>query len=348
MAHGCYMNGTRISSAGEPVLVETLQAGSEVTVIRDGQAKLERVKWVGFSTVDLSRHAHVEDAAPIRLRPNAIADNQPTRDLFLSPEHCLIIDGLCVPAKLLVNGGTITSERDHAPFTYYHIELERHGILLAENALAESYLDTGNRSLFDNSDEPRQLHPSFTLNANAERWLTDACAPLIRDADQLEPIWRRLAERSAALGYEVPTPVTTEDPDLHILADGQRISPISDRASRYVFMVPAGTQSVTLASRFCIPADKMISHHRDTRRLGVRVDWIAIRADDNESILPADHPTLRDGWHDAEQSGSTMWRWTDGAATIPWENVAGMAMVTVRCTPVDQYPIHGEAAALVA
>jgi hypothetical protein len=32
--------------------------------------------------------------------------------------------------------------------TYWHVELERHDILLADGMPAESYLDTGNRAAF--------------------------------------------------------------------------------------------------------------------------------------------------------------------------------------------------------
>jgi antigen 43 len=342
------MNGTRILSARGPVDVDSLQAGSQVVVLRDGQEVLESVKWIGRCKIDLSRQAHVEDCAPICLRPGAIADNQPTRALYLSPEHCLIIDGLCVPARFLVNGGTIISERDYPPFTYYHVELERHGILIAEDALAESYLDTGNRSQFDNAEEPDQLHPSFTANSNAGRWLTDACAPLVRVSDQLPPIWHRLAERSERMGFAVSAMRTVSDPDVHILADGERIDAISDRDCRYIFALPAGLRSVALASRVCIPADRMGSTLRDRRRLGVSVSWIEICSDNNAAIFSADHPALSDGWNEVEQSGPSMWRWTEGVAAIPWENILGPAMVTIRCTPVDQYPVCEAQIALVA
>jgi collagen type I/II/III/V/XI/XXIV/XXVII alpha len=36
--------------------------------------------------------------------------------------------------------------------TYFHVELPRHDVLLAEGLAAESYLDTGNRSVFANAD----------------------------------------------------------------------------------------------------------------------------------------------------------------------------------------------------
>jgi hypothetical protein len=342
------MQGARIRAARGDLPVEAIQPGEEVIVIRNGVEVLEPVKWVGFSRVDVAMHRHAEDVAPIRIRKGAIADNQPAADLLVSPEHCLIIDGLCVSAKRLVNGASIVSERDHTPFTYYHIELERHGILLAENTPAESYLDTGNRGWFSNSDQPQQLHPVFEVNAEAARWQTDACAPLAKTPEEIDPIWRRLAERSEQIGLPLPSIQTIDDAGLHLLADGHVIQPVSDNDSRYVFAVPAGVKSVSLVSRFCIPADKMIASQRDLRRLGVCVHWVAIRSDTDETILAADHPTLQQGWNEVERDGDTIWRWTDGSASIPWNGVTGSATLTVRCIPMEQYPVYDEHARLVA
>jgi hypothetical protein len=348
MGAGCFMSGARIRAARGEVSVDMIAPGDEVVVLRDGEATLEPVKWIGYSYIDIATHANPEEAAPIRFRAGAVADQQPIRDLVVSPEHCLIIDGLCVPSKLLVNGGSIVSERDLPPFTYYHIELDRHGVLTAENTPTESYLDTGNRSLFDNADVPRQLHPAFKLNADAGRWLTDACAPLARVPEQVAPIWQRLAERSVAIGYPVAKVSTVDSADIHLLVNERTIQPVSNRNSRYVFVVPAGATSVSLISRFGVPADLMIAAQRDTRRLGVRVNWIAIRASNEEVLIPADHPRLESGWNDIERSSSEIWRWTDGAAAIPWKNVTGPAVVTIRCSPLDQYPVRDGMARLIA
>nr|WP_294522802.1 Hint domain-containing protein [uncultured Rhodopila sp.] len=344
----CFAGGTQILAGGNEVAIEALQPGDSVAVLRNGETVQEPVTWVGSSKIDLSRHAQPELAAPVRVKAGALADNTPTRDLLLSPEHCLILGGRSIPVKYLINGGSIAREYPAAPFHYYHVELENHGILIAEGAQAESYLDTGNRASFDNAGTPRLLHPTFEVNPTSERWTTEACAPLAVVPDEVAPVWEALAERSASLGLEVLPPEMAEDPDLHILADGQRIQPISDRNSRFVFMVPAGTQSVTLASRYCIPADKMIASQRDTRRLGVRVNWMAVRSDDTETILSADHPALQAGWNAVEGQGKSISRWTDGAATIPWENVAGAAVLTVCCEQIDQYPLYAEKARLVA
>jgi hypothetical protein len=75
---------------------------------------------------------------------------------------------------------------------------------------------------------------------------------------------------------------------------------------------------------------------------------IAIRADGIETIIPADHPGLADGWNDPERDGTAVWRWTDGAAVIPWQTLATSAVLTVRCTPVDAYPVYDDTLALVA
>ncbi|WP_428488521.1 hypothetical protein [Rhodopila sp.] len=150
------------------------------------------------------------------------------------------------------------------------------------------------------------------------------------------------------LGFPVSTVRTTSDANLHVAADGRAIQPIPDSEDRYVFLVPAGVRSVSLVSRFCIPSDKMISDQRDTRRLGVRVNWLSIRSHDSETIFAADHPALQAGWNTVENDPGSMWRWTDGNALIPWNKAISSAILTVRCTPVDEYPIYDAKLRLVA
>src|SRR5208283_3219127 len=45
--------------------------------------------------------------------------------------------------------------------TYWHVELDRHEVLLAEGLQVESYLDTGNRNAFANAEGFVELHPDF-------------------------------------------------------------------------------------------------------------------------------------------------------------------------------------------
>ena len=61
----------------------------------------------------------------------------------------MLIDGVLVPAKYLVNGATIVQEAWWPQITYIHIELPQHGVVLAEGAAAESFLDDGRREEFE-------------------------------------------------------------------------------------------------------------------------------------------------------------------------------------------------------
>ena len=54
---------------------------------------------------------------------------------------------------------TITRDRDlPATFTYFHIELDSHDLILAEGIPAETFLDDADRRAFDNWDEHDTLY----------------------------------------------------------------------------------------------------------------------------------------------------------------------------------------------
>ena len=117
------------------------------------RAGCQPIVWIGRRDVDLVGHADPESARPIRIAAGAFAENQPARDLLLSPDHAVFADGVLIPVKHLVNGTTIR-QIDVERVTYFHIELARHDIIFAEGLAAESYLDTGNRATFDRPAPP--------------------------------------------------------------------------------------------------------------------------------------------------------------------------------------------------
>jgi hypothetical protein len=60
-----------------------------------------------------------------------------------------------------VNGTSVVREADvPATFAYYHVEVEDHSLILAENTPAETFVDNVDRLGFDNWAEHEALYPN--------------------------------------------------------------------------------------------------------------------------------------------------------------------------------------------
>lgn len=143
----CFMAGTRIATPGGDIEVEKLRPGDLVLTADDAHRP---VAWLGRQTVSL-RFADPLRALPIRIRAGALDENRPCRDLLVSPDHALLIANLLVHAGALVNGTSIVREKQIPDaFVYYHVELDDHSLILAENVPAETFIDNVERRHFDN------------------------------------------------------------------------------------------------------------------------------------------------------------------------------------------------------
>ena len=158
--------------------------------------RLARIVWSGHRRIDCTRHPHPDAVWPVRVEAGAIADGVPHRDLWLSPEHAVLLrtdaDTVLVPIRHLLNGTSI-AQVPLAAVTYWHVELASHDAIVAEGLPAESYLDTGNRADFDNSGPAVSVHPTFADTV----WRASACAPQLRHGEALEALRRRFADRAA-------------------------------------------------------------------------------------------------------------------------------------------------------
>ncbi len=137
----CYASGTRIRTMRGDIAVEELRPGNHVASAFGGWV---RVTWLGHRRVDCRRHPRPHEVWPVRVAADAFAPGLPSRDLFLSPDHAVFVDGVLIPIRHLVNDATIT-QQPMDDVTYWHVELPMHDVIFAEGLAAESYLDTGNR-----------------------------------------------------------------------------------------------------------------------------------------------------------------------------------------------------------
>ncbi|MBW4090356.1 MAG: Hint domain-containing protein, partial [Proteobacteria bacterium] len=251
----CFAAGTRLLTLRGEVPVEDIREGESIVTLVGTNRAIRPVVWIGRRQVDFVGSAEPELSTPVRIRRGAFAENIPGREVWLSPDHRVLVDGKLIPVRLLANGMTITHERDVTSVCYFHVELESHAILLAEGLPAESYLDElGDRSFFSNSEGPVAFQPSLGKVVGQEA-AARACAPLAMTAAEAEPAWRSLADRARALGFAPVQWNTTSDPDLRLIVDEHEIRPLVEDTTRRVFVLPAGAQSIRLASRASVPFD---------------------------------------------------------------------------------------------
>ena len=137
----CFLLGTRIQTPGGEIDVEKLCEGDLVRT-SSGQARtVKRVfSWKAERGPD---HSWDVDVAPVKIARSALAPNVPHRDLYVSPEHAIYVDGALISARLLVNGRSIVRFEQHEAdeLSYFHIELEDHQVIFAEGTPVESFLD---------------------------------------------------------------------------------------------------------------------------------------------------------------------------------------------------------------
>ncbi len=185
----CFLAGTRIATPAGETPVEALAIG-DLVLTADGRAA--PVKWVGVQTV-VTLFADPLRSLPVRITAGALGEGLPARDLLVSPDHALFLDGALVQAGALVNGTTVVRESAMPErFTYFHVELEDHALILAEGVPAETFLDTVTRRRFDNFADYEARY------GDTGPVLAELPAPRIKSARQLPAALRERLRAPAA------------------------------------------------------------------------------------------------------------------------------------------------------
>ena len=183
----CFLAGTRIATPGGESAIEDLTIG-DLVVTSDGRTA--PVRWIGVQSV-VTVFADRLRTVPVRIMAGALGDGLPARDLFISPDHALMLDGVLVQAGALVDDTTI-SRMTNVPerFTYYHVELEDHALILAEGVPAETFVDNVTRRRFDNFAQYEAFY------GKADATITEMDVPRVKSARQLPAALRdRLVAR---------------------------------------------------------------------------------------------------------------------------------------------------------
>jgi hypothetical protein len=152
----CFASGTLIATPDGERAVEVLKIGDLVTTA-DGRTV--PVRWMGRQTVHKAfASARVQ---PVRIAAGAFGGRAPYRDLVLTSDHAVILDGVAINAGALVNGTSIQivpMELQPDLVTYHHVETDSHDIILANGLPAETYVDFVRRQAFDNYQDYLSLY----------------------------------------------------------------------------------------------------------------------------------------------------------------------------------------------
>jgi len=153
----CFAAGTAIETRAGGRPVEDLRIGD---LVKSHGGRVVPVLWIGRQTI-FPRFGPPERLRMVRIARGALGCGLPERDLTVTSDHALLLDGLLVNASALVNGETIEWVPNEAlgnSYTVYHVETARHDIIMAEGAPAETFVDYAGRRAFDNYQEFHALY----------------------------------------------------------------------------------------------------------------------------------------------------------------------------------------------
>lgn len=159
----CFTRGTKIKTPEGEKLIENLTVGDRVWTLDSGA---QEIRWIGeksFSPIDLAMQSKLR---PIIVRKDALGKDMPTDDLYVSPQHRVLTNSkiarrvfgeteVLIAAKKLLSLTGIDTDDSASPVTYYHILFDRHELVWANGALAES-LYVGEQALKAMTEEGRE------------------------------------------------------------------------------------------------------------------------------------------------------------------------------------------------
>jgi hypothetical protein len=193
----CFLAGTLIATPSGERPIETLKPGDLISTAEGPQpvrfiSRTSHFPWV----------LEANDVLPIRIAAGALGERGPVRDLYVSPDHAILVDGHLLHASVLVNGTTITltslahwQQRHNQPIEYLNIELERHQLITAEGLVVESFVDNVTRVNWDN-------YTAYLSLYHQELPIRELLLPRVKFKRQLSSALRRLLQQLADGGVQ--------------------------------------------------------------------------------------------------------------------------------------------------
>ena len=142
----CFAAGTMIATPNGEIAVEALNAGDKVITRDNG---MQEIRWIGKKTLGqpiLDASPHLQ---PIKIQKGALGFGLPDRDLFVSPNHRVLM--MSEEVDLYFDSGEVLAAAKHltdldgidvvemSAVTYWHILFDNHQVILSNGAWTESF-----------------------------------------------------------------------------------------------------------------------------------------------------------------------------------------------------------------
>lgn len=187
----CFAPGTAIATRAGDRAIETLAPGD---TIRTADGRDVPVRWVGRQTVSTVFAENTDSLRLIHVDAGALGAGLPRRDLRLTADHALVLDGMLVNAGALVGLPGVTRvpmAELGASYTVYHVETDAHDTLLAEGCPAETFIDYVGRNRFDN-------YPAYLAAGGRDDMIPEMDLPRVSSARMLPAHLRPAAAQNTA------------------------------------------------------------------------------------------------------------------------------------------------------
>jgi hypothetical protein len=184
----CFTEGTVFKTRGGPTPIEKLQCGDEVRTLDSGYV---RIRWIGCTVVREAQLRAWPHLLPVCVKTNALGPGRPEKDVVLSPNHRVLIDGwraqlyfgeaeVLVPVKALVDGVSFIQHTEISDISYYHLLLDSHEIVLTQGLLSESLFLGDQTMLTLGMHSKMDLRSSFSATEWKQKCKASAVRPLAR------------------------------------------------------------------------------------------------------------------------------------------------------------------------
>ncbi|GBR06718.1 Hint domain-containing protein [Asaia siamensis] len=314
----CFLEGTRILTAAGYKNVEALALTDEVAVFRNGEAVWRPIKALSVGVCQVKAAEHDDRAGyPVVIRQGALGHGMPFKDLRVTADHGIEVEGRLFMARSLVDGEKVYFDKSVSTYRYFHIDLHDHEVIEADGARVESYGDDGYRALFNNTT----VLLNTTLSFETAISLMAVCV----EPDAILAMREKLGLKE--MQDEGATPDAL---NFHLVTeDGQELLPRSMAGSRYSFHLPEHVSTVRMVSAAARPYDVIGVHRDDRRALGVLIGEITVfeaSAAIRQDAHLLDRPYV--GWTVLE---SDQCRWTKGDARLDLEreDTANAAIISI-------------------